>query len=186
MLPIEQLLTPIAAALGPDWRAEVSENVTWGAYLTRNDGLRLWCHRYDGRLRLTPEPVPMLTEIGRTTAYDFDRPAITVDPSRPVERLAADIRRRLLPAADMWWATAAAVAAKSRRDWAAFADRRAELLALPGAHPGHDAAWIHGDNWQCDARIGDRVRLVFTGIAYAEALTALRAVAAARTPPTAG
>lgn len=182
MTPIDQLLTPIAVALGPDWRAEVEADVTWGAYLARTDGLRLWCRIDAGRLHLSPEPVPMLTDTGHTTTYHYDRPVITVDPSRPAARLAADIRRRLLADAERWWTTATTVAAKSRRDWEAFQARRLELLALPGANSSHDAAWIYGINWRCDARYGNSVHLEFTSIAYADALAAVRAVEAARCP----
>ncbi len=171
--------TALAAALGPDWRSVRPDDMPWST-LVRSDGLSLWCRLDHGRLVVTADTVTGVDEFGRPYVYHFDRPSITVDPSRAPQRLAADIVRRLLPDAEAWWRTATAWAETSRLKWEDHQQRRAELLALPGAHDGHDAAWIYGSGWRCDARTGDSVRLEFSGIDFADAVAVIHALNAAR------
>lgn len=188
MPTLDTLVSALAAALGPGWRAEWEPPTdictVRSAYLIQADGLRLVCCLTDGRLRISPDSVPMLSDTGHATTYYYDRPVITVAPTRPPHQLAADLRRRLLDDAAAWWTTATTVAANSHRNWAAFQARRSELLSMPGAYAGHDDIYVFGSVWRCDARYGERVTLKFTGISYAEALAAIRAVEAIRTTPT--
>jgi|GEM_PF-5674000 len=177
---LDTLIPALAAALGADWWGVPTPETPWTATLVRADGLALWCRLDHGRLRLLPDAVTGVDDLGRPCRYHFDRPAITVDPARPVARLAADIRRRLLPAAAAWLRDALAWAEQSRDRWEAAERSRTALLALPGAHTVHDPAWIYGDGWRCDARYADRVRLEFSGVPFTAALAALHGYAAAR------
>lgn len=185
MPTLDTLVSALAAALGPGWRAECEPptdicTIVRSAYLIHVDGLRLVCRLTDGRLCISPDSVPMLSDTGYATTYYYDRPVITVAPTRPPHQLAADLRRRLLDDAATWWATATAVAANSCRNWAAFQARRNELLSVPGAYAGHDTFLVFSSAWRCDARYGDSVNLEFTGIDYADALAAIRIVESAR------
>lgn len=90
---IEQLQA-IARELG--WQAAMNHH--WGE-LTRSDGFILAAHWNKGRIEFSAN----LCKLWKHAPYNTVNPSITVIESKPAAKIAADIKRRLLPDAEGLW-----------------------------------------------------------------------------------
>ena len=105
---LEDLAAAICAQWGGPWHVvpmtqrdgSAVDYVPWLA--TIGDGevtLRLLCRAHETRVEATF--APLFDDTGRQVSYDA--PRITFARSRPADRVAADLRRRLLEPGRSWW-----------------------------------------------------------------------------------
>lgn len=173
-MTVTNLCAAVAAALGEEWTLQW-RNVHSTYSVRERDGLELDLHDDGARLHASVRYVAGIDLDGDPHAFGA-RPAphITASNARSVTALIADIRRRLLPVADAWYADAC-------RRALLVADRRhrqqanaAQLLALPQTQrsPTFDNR-VYGVDWQADVT-SDAISLRFSTLSPDLALRLLR------------
>lgn len=176
---LRQITGAIAAALGDGWRCEPGQYDHY-CYLVASsevgDGLTLWV-RLDadkpGRLVIRCDAPDAADIYGHRLTYSSDYvPRISVAATRTPASIAADIRSRLLPEAQPWYANALVWKAKCDRDAAFVEEMRRQLLALQGACRGSDNRKVYGPGWECET-FTDSAGLLFRRLSYEQAVALL-------------
>lgn len=143
--PIAYMMTAAIATILPrgPWTADRDEDREAWATLTRADGATVWLEwarpivRRGGTYRSGPGRINVSGRYPRHGGFEYaprERPRISMDEAKPVERLAAEIDRRFLSAYLPAWADG--LARFEQREAAQVHARRvAERLAI-AAGPG--------------------------------------------------
>ena len=177
-----ELAAAIAAALGPEWTHEPNSETTFSKLTRQPDGLALFLrgdHR--DRLEIRADAVRCgADQYGNRTHYYVNAPSITVAMTRTPESIARDMRSRLLPDCETWYA--AALRWRTEMDESAARKQllRSRVLAFAGAKEhSFGSTRIYGPGWECDPQYDDTVLLTFRQLPAEVALALLRAYDAA-------
>ena len=141
MVDIQSFLEQLAVALTTDdqqWSV-VPEPYPDSRYRTIIDtqhrdpdpfGLNLSFNNQNDRVTISPVAPYGVDLHGSRFAFDYDKPKISVDAARPIEAIVADIHRRLLRHAQIWWTGQCVQAAQSHRRYAAVMKLQQDLQDL--------------------------------------------------------
>lgn len=154
------------------------------AIIERCDGLRLrltrcdargW-HDVDGkRIAIRPVALEAPDERGQPVRYDYAIPSITVSAQRSATSIAGDIRNRLMPEAESWFAAALLWQQRVIALHSALSKFRKCLLAFPNADRWQDSRKVYGRGWTCDLSSVSSCDLAFDGISHDLAVALLGA-----------
>lgn len=154
MTTLHGLCNEIASILGDNWTHQPSEYDHY-TVLARTDGLQLSCHLDHKRISIRTAHMPGApSDNGSCTYYDYNCPSITVAASRTPASITSDIRSRLLPYAETWYAKAIEWRRTSLAQHALLANLRRQLQAFPGSRHSDFHSNVYGPNWKCEPRAG--------------------------------
>lgn len=139
-IDIQPFLEQLAAALttdGEQWSV-VPETYPDSLYRTiatqigdpDHFGLNITFDNQSDRIIISPVPPEGIDLQGKKFSLYWDRPEIGINATRPIQTVAAEIRRRLLYDAKRWWADRCIEATRSRADYAGVVQFQQDLQTL--------------------------------------------------------
>ena len=139
-IDIQPFLEQLAAALttdGEQWSV-VPETYPDSLYRTITTqigdpdrfGLNITFDNQNDRITISPVPSEGIDLQGKRFSLYWNKPEIGINATRPIQAVAADIRRRLIPDARGWWADQCIQAARSRADYAAVVQFQQDLQTI--------------------------------------------------------